>query len=490
MRNVLFSGVIVLVTICSPAFSQAAYPAGQNPPTYPAGYPYGQNGDASHPDGYDGWPADHPDNPNPGQAGNGGNGHGSGSGGHGGNGADGGPGGRGGNSGPNGGCGGTGGDGGRSGQGGIGGDGGDGGQGVQCGGKGGDGGSGGAIGGEGGKGGAATGPGGQGGDGGTGGSATDEGGQAGNGGCGGAATGNGSSGGNGGTGGWATNPQGGEGGDGGCGGGSTGFGGCGGDAGNGGNANTEPGDPGTPGSGNGPPPGEDDGACDGDAGTEGERRLPMIAKAMPIRLVDLYGLQNVAVENGLGLEQIVPSIDAWRGIPGPGIEIGVRTPNSASPLLSDGSVRFDLVLAPESLDTERVRVAVEYRVDGASPSVSIGFGADGSIVAAPSVPVPIGDGWLSREFTVVRPQAGGPLGHRLDLFAYHTRDVEVRLLAARDLGARGDVNLDQIVDIHDLAVVASNMFTAGDLGIEQGDTDLNGVIDTADLITVIDGMQP
>jgi len=34
--------------------------------TYPDNYPFGQNGDAAHPAGYDGWPSDRPNNPTPG----------------------------------------------------------------------------------------------------------------------------------------------------------------------------------------------------------------------------------------------------------------------------------------------------------------------------------------------------------------------------------------------------------------------------------------
>lgn len=477
MRTITIA-LLALATLCLPAWGQAAYPP------YPAGYPYGQNGDANNPNGYDGWPADHPDNPNPGQAGNGGNGHGSGNGGNGGQGPNGSPGGRGGNSGPNGGCGG---DGGRGGEGGpIGGDGGDGGQGVDCGGNGGTGGNGDSIGGDGGKGGAATGQNGRGGRGGNGGGATNEGGQAGDGGCGGPTTGNHGEGGRGGDGGPALPPDGGDGGRGGCGGDSTGFGGCGGDAGDGGNGTGEPGDAGAPGNGSGPEPGEDDGPCNGKPGTKGERVNLVIGKAMPIRLVDLQGLDNVAVQNGLTLEQVVRDIDTWKGEPGPSIGIGVRTPNSTNPLQTDGTVRFDLVLAPESLDAERIRVAVEYLVDGASPSVQVGFGADGSIAAAPSLPIVLADGWTRREFTVVRPATGGPLGHRLDLFRYESRDLNVRLLQAADLGARGDVNLDNVVNVQDLNIVAANMFAAGALGVEDGDTDLNGVVDAADLMTVID----
>jgi len=41
---------------------------------YPADYPFGRNGTAGHPDGYDGYPSDHPRNPNPGVAGQGGDG--------------------------------------------------------------------------------------------------------------------------------------------------------------------------------------------------------------------------------------------------------------------------------------------------------------------------------------------------------------------------------------------------------------------------------
>lgn len=109
---------------------------------YPDDYPFGQDGDAGHPDGYDGYPGDHPDNPNGPNGGPGGDGYGSGNGGKGGDG------------GPNGGNGGDGGNGGsNNGNGGNGGNGGDGGSENPNGGDGGDGGDGGGSSGQGGQGG-------------------------------------------------------------------------------------------------------------------------------------------------------------------------------------------------------------------------------------------------------------------------------------------------------------------------------------------------
>lgn len=416
---------------------------GQIYPPYDDNYQFGADGDANDPNGKDGWPADHPNNPTPGQAGKGGDGFGTGNGGKGGKGANGSDGGIGGNSGPNGGCGGAGGQGGAN-PAGQGGTGGRGGNGVDCGGLGGQGGDGSTFGGTGGCGGHSTG-GGQAGDGGKGGKATS---------------------------------PGGVGGTGGCGGNSPGQGGCSGSGGDGGNyvPGASPGMPGMPGSGDGDGVGD----CGGELGQIGSPEH--VAHNGPASIKYTIGLEQLAFRGDDPLEEVVPMISYWRAVPGS--EIGVATRRPLSPFQPDGSIEHKLVLHPESLDNEVVRVVVEYRVTGQSPLLSVVFGLEDPVVPSPSIPVPLGDGWFLMNLTVVRPEAGEPMGVHLDMLDYETRDVEVRLFEVHSI-AKGDVNFDGIVDEQDLQIVGANMFATGALRIEDGDTDLSGAVDANDALNVL-----
>lgn len=73
--------ITVTDTVWSTAVGAMFYELTNNPSApsldawgYPVGYPFGQNGNAGHPDGYDGYPSDHPNNPTPGVPGKGGDG--------------------------------------------------------------------------------------------------------------------------------------------------------------------------------------------------------------------------------------------------------------------------------------------------------------------------------------------------------------------------------------------------------------------------------
>lgn len=436
--------VTALVAVTSPALGDP-----QTYPPSPNDYQFGADGNETDPNGKDGWPADHPNNPNPGQAGKGGDGWGAGNGGNGGNGAAGSPGGQGGNSGIGAGCGGEGGRGGAN-PNGPGGAGGLGGNGVDCGGDGGRGGNGSTFGG--------------------------------NGGCGGNSSGGGL-GGDGGKGGTVTSP-GGIGGSGGCGGGGVGLGSCGGRSGNGGNyvPGSAPGMPGGPGYGVG------DGVqpCSGGIGEVGEE-VGGVADAMPRPLKYTAGFEQLVYRDGRPLEVVVPFIDFWNPTASSDIDIGTRAPVS-NPFLADGRVHHEQLLHPQSVGAERIRVSVEYRVTGPDQILFVGFEAAGTIPTQPSVPVPLGAGWFLAEFTVVRPVLGEAMGNHLDHFVYEARDVEVRSFVVADLGVKGDVNFDGVVDAMDVQVVTDNMYSTGDLGVEDGDTDLNGAVDPTDLITVVEGL--
>lgn len=410
-------------------------------PPYPNDYQFGADGDANDGHGKDGWPSDHPNNPNPGVAGDGGDGINGGRGGNGGRQAT-----------PGAGCGGKGGNGGAN-TNGRGGDAGRGGDGEDCGGEGGKGGNGSTTGGAGG--------------------------------CGGDSSGGGR-GGNGGKGGDNTAP-GGVSGIGGCGGNSLGIGGCSGDGGDSGNYYWGPGlpsrptYPGLPGQGEADRNDPDDN-CGGLPGQTGRPRdQPQMADNAPVAVRYLYGFEQLAYRANEPLENVVSQIHLWRKEPGPAMAIG--SGSLQNPFQADGSILHNFLVHPESLAAEVVRITLEYRDTGPNPSISVVFGLN--LQPSASTPLALDDDWFRINLTVVRPNAGEPMGAHLDTLVYETNDVEVRHFVVYDMGIKGDVNLDGVVDVQDLHIVQMNLFTFGDLGIEDGDTDLSGTVDSTDALNVL-----
>lgn len=429
--------VFVFVVLLSIG-SGIAHAEDQIYPPYPNNYQFGADGDPNDGDGKDGWPSDHPNNPNPGVAGDGGNGINGGRGGNGGKQAT-----------PGAGCGGKGGNGGAN-TNGRGGDAGRGGDGVDCGGEGGKGGNGSTTGGAGG--------------------------------CGGDSSGGGR-GGNGGKGGDNTAP-GGVSGVGGCGGNSMGVGGCSGDGGDSGSYFVGPGSFSRPGYPGNPGTGEADFDDDNDecGGKHGDFGRPlMLADNGPTFIRYAFGLSQLASRSNDDLEDIVPLIASWRKAPGPSIDIA--SGGGESPFQPDGSIRHDFILHPESIEAGVVRITAEYRDTGPNPSISVVFGLNLQPVA--STPVALGDDWFRIDLTVARPNAGEAMGVHLDTLVYETNDVEVRHFVVYDIGIKGDVNLDGVVDLQDLHIVQMNLFASGDLGIEDGDTDLSGTVDSTDVLNVL-----
>jgi len=429
----------------------------QDGPPYPDDYPFGADGNADHPNGYDGYPGDHPDNPIAPHGGPGGDGWGTGNGGFGGDAAPGGNGGDGGKSGPDGGTGGDGGDGGDNPDEGFGGNGGNGGNGEDGGGDGGDGGDG-ENGGPGGHGGNAHGPNGEGGDGGDGGKASD-----------------------------------GLGGRGGNGGAAPGDGGCGGDGGDGGDAVVEfggngvPGGPGDPGGGRGDTLTGGD-PCHGDQGDRGRatRRERMGLMPTPLSMIpQLPAIEDMPDDQ---TDLIMKKISGWIGYDGPDIRIAARYSSfSAFPDLSGQEVlaEYRLMLHPESLEADTLRVVIESRPFGDEPEIIIGFGVDGDIAPVVSPPVDLGDGWVRRHYTIARPVPGEPIGKHLDMLTYSARHVEVRGFRVLDMGKKGDVNADGRVDGADLGVVLNHYSRSGGVDLEEGDTNGDGEVDAADVSNVV-----
>ncbi|MBL4697429.1 MAG: hypothetical protein JKX70_01205 [Phycisphaerales bacterium] len=146
------------------------------------------------------------------------------------------------------------------------------------------------------------------------------------------------------------------------------------------------------------------------------------------------------------------------------------------------------MLHPNSLLAERLRLTIEaYAIDDV-PYVHAGFGINGAIQPTPSLPISLGNGSVLYEFTIVRPADGLPFGSYLDMFQLELHDVIVTRFEVVDLGVKGDLNLDQQVNILDLGIVVQNLNSTGNVGVENGDANLDGVVDSADATTVIQGM--
>ncbi len=88
--------------------------------------------------------------------------------------------------------------------------------------------------------------------------------------------------------------------------------------------------------------------------------------------------------------------------------------------------------------------------------------------------------------TAVRPVLSQAFGPVVDMFEYENRDIEVRVFKIVDIGKKGDLNMNGVVEIGDLNVVASNMGESGALQPEDGDANADGVVDSLDAEIVID----
>jgi len=209
---------------------------------------------------------------------------------------------------------------------------------------------------------------------------------------------------------------------------------------------------------------------------------------MPNRLPYAYTLpllHTIPVEE---TEQVADAIRYWTDIPGLEISVGSQ---QFPPYQFDGEgiESYRCLLHIDSLNADTIRIELEAKVLGPDPIIQIVFGAAGNIGMTPSIPVPMEGEWKLYQFTVSRPEIGVALGKHLDMFTYSGRDIDVRSFKAIDLGQKGDVNLDQVVNALDLLVVAGNYAQEGNIGIEGGDTNLDGVVNTADVLNVINGIE-
>jgi len=181
--------------------------------------------------------------------------------------------------------------------------------------------------------------------------------------------------------------------------------------------------------------------------------------------------------------------DGWPDLPGSLLKLGAQRVTYYS-YDAQGVQRYACLLHPNSLLGDTIRITLEARVVGPSPLVQVDFGANAEFPTTPSVPVPLGNGWMRYEFTIVRPTPGVAMGAYLDMFDYAGRDIEARLFEVNDLGVKGNVNFDNTVNILDMVTVLNNYSMSGNTNIENGDTNLDGVVNFQDVTNVLNAMVP
>jgi len=182
------------------------------------------------------------------------------------------------------------------------------------------------------------------------------------------------------------------------------------------------------------------------------------------------------------------SLLGWRDIVGSELKIGTDRYPPVWPN-EDGIFEYWCLLHPNSLAGDTLRIEIEARIDGQDPLLQVLFGANADIGMIPTIPMPLEDDWKLFQFTIARPVSGIAMGNHLDMFTYSARDYEVRTFKVIDLGKKGDVNKDAVVNVQDLIVVSENYAQQGSLNIEDGDTNLDGVVNAEDVLNVINGIE-
>lgn len=223
-------------------------------------------------------------------------------------------------------------------------------------------------------------------------------------------------------------------------------------------------------------------------GDLGERDPAMFANIKPSEAGLTYklpfaDLRTMAPDNPF-LDTITRG---WSDLPGSQLKLGAQRRKYLT-MDAQNLQTHACLLHPASLAGDTVRVVIEAKVIGINPMLDVRFGADAQLPTTPSVPNPLGGGWMLYHFTIVRPVAGEAMGSYLDMFEYSGKDVEVRLFEVHDLGQKGDVDMNGQVNMTDAAIVLGNYAQAGTLQIEDGDTNLDGVVDIQDFNTVIEAM--
>lgn len=214
----------------------------------------------------------------------------------------------------------------------------------------------------------------------------------------------------------------------------------------------------------------------------------MIASIMPSSSGLIYKPQFADLSVMAPNDPFLSIIDrGWPDLPGSQIKLGAQRRRYVT-YDAQNLQTYACLLHPNSLAGDTIRAVEEARVIGTDPVLDVRFGANAQMATTPSVPMALGDDWYRYEFTIVRPVSGQPMGDYLDMFEYSGRDIEVRLFEVHDMGVKGDVNLNGEVNMDDAAMVLGNYAQTGGLRVEDGDTNLDGIVDVQDVINVLNAM--
>ncbi len=194
-------------------------------------------------------------------------------------------------------------------------------------------------------------------------------------------------------------------------------------------------------------------------------------------------IESVALRGAADLQVIAEGWDA-----GDPSELEWRIIEHVQPADNAGVRQVLGILHPAALQNPKLVVLLEYRAIGPDPLLSLSFvnGPTGS--ESTSIDHPDGNGWKLIKFGAVRGQPGSPFGDAVDQFDIQCRDVEIRVVRLSDGGPLGDVNLDHDVNNSDVAIVLGNFGATQAVTAEQGDTNADGIIDSADLFQVFQDM--
>ncbi|MBM91102.1 MAG: hypothetical protein CMJ35_05755 [Phycisphaerae bacterium] len=155
---------------------------------------------------------------------------------------------------------------------------------------------------------------------------------------------------------------------------------------------------------------------------------------------------------------------------------------------AQGIVEVQGVVHPDSLNSERIRAIIEFKVDGPNPLIEFQWRTGVLFDLAQSKPIQGEPDW--RRMNIAAPRLNGqPFGPGADMFIYRNRDVEVRVFDIQDFGPLGDANLDGLVDINDLSVITQNLGNTNATEVTDGDLNADSKVDLYDTLPVLQSIQ-
>lgn len=308
--------------------------------------------------------------------------------------------------------------------------------------------------------------------------------------------GHGGDGGNGGTGGDCGGGDGGNGGNGTASAGDGGDGGnaginstgCGGDGGDGGDATRPNGTAGDGGNGgNGPCRGQggeggtrDGSGGDGKDGAPGKTIKRIAGIPYPAFGADEDAIVAYALTGTMDTQLLTKYWD--NGMPAPAYDWNFL--EGLTQRDAQGVTEVHGVVHPDSLNEQRLRVVIEFRINGPSPLIEFQWLTGMRFDITNAKQIPDEPDW--KRITVTAPRLDGrPFGPGADMFIYRNRHVQVRTFEVEAFGPLGDADLNGVVDIHDMMTVMQNIGNNDNPGVQDGDLNADQRVDINDLEPVL-----